>query len=144
MNHHEIEGEQTEKECCGAGCCDTGMISPRAYRAGMILQWVFLGGAFVCSLLTLVLLPKLIKREIVAEQAMKAGWIENYDRLNKEIYDAPEYKERMKQEVEMFIQQSKAQMQMEQSGNEQQVDPSMMPVEEQTGTMATWATWTGK
>lgn len=110
MNHHELEWVQNEKDCCGAGCCE--VYNDSGSKVWAILTWILLGWAFVCSLLTLILMPKIIRKEIVAEQALKAGGIENYDRLNKEIYEATEYKERMKQEVEMFIQQSKAQMEM--------------------------------
>lgn len=138
MNHHEHE-LHNEETCCGAGCCEQSGAS----KAGEILKWIFLGWAFVCSLLTLVMLPKIVRKELVSEQAMKAGWIENYDRLNKEIYEAPEYKERMKQEVEMFIQQSKAQMEMMQKQG-QQADPSAMLQTEETGTTATWSVATGK
>lgn len=132
MSHHEHEHhEHVEKnECCEGGCC--GDENTSALKAGIVLQWVFLGGAFVCSLLTLILLPSLIKKHIIAEQAIKAGGIENYERINREIYETPEYKERMKAEVENFIQQSKLQMEMmkQQEQQGQQIDPSaMMPAE---------------
>lgn len=142
MNHHEHEWVQNEKECCGGGCgCE--VYTESGSKVASILTWILLGGAFLCSLLTLLLMPKIIRKEIVSEQALKAGWIENYMKLNKEIYDAPEYKERMKQEVEMFIQQSKAQMEM-MKNQEQQVDPStMLPTEETTAAVDTGSTWTG-
>jgi hypothetical protein len=138
MSHHEHEHHvHAEKnECCGGGCC--GDENTSALKAWIVLQWVFLGGAFVCSLLSLVLLPSLIKKHIVAEQAIKAGGISNYERINREIYETPEYKERMKAEVENFIQQSKLQMEMmkqqEQQGQQgQQIDPSaIMPAEGET------------
>ena len=139
MNHHEHESIENEKDCCGAGCgCE--VYNDSGSKVGSILTWVLLGGAFLCSLLTLVLMPKIIRKEIVSEQALKAWGIENYMKLNKEIYDAPEYKERMKQEVEMFIQQSKAQMEM-MKNQEQQADPStMLPIDEATTDVATGST----
>lgn len=140
MNHHEHEWIENEKDCCGAGCCE--IYNDSGSKVGSILTWVLLGWAFVCSLLTLILMPKIIRKEIVSEQALKAGGIENYMKLNKEIYDAPEYKERMKQEVEMFIQQSKAQMEM-MKNQEQQADPStMLPIDE-SGAVSTGSTATG-
>lgn len=143
MNHQEHEEVQNGKDCCGAGCgCEEAVYMGTYSRGWAILKWVLLGWAFVCSLLTLILMPKIIRKEIVAEQALKAGGIENYDRLNKEIYEAAEYKERMKQEVEMFIQQSKAQMEM-MNNQDQQVDPSTMLPDEATGTTNTWTTSTG-
>lgn len=137
MSHHEHEHhDHVEKnECCGGGCC--GDENTSALKAGIVLQWFFLGGAFVCSLLTLILLPSLIKKHIIAEQAIKAGGVQNYERINREIYETPEYKERMKAEVDNFIQQSKLQMEMmkQQEQNQgQQIDPSaMMPAEGETG-----------
>lgn len=130
MNHLEHESIQNEKECCGAGCgCE--VYTDSNSKASSILTWILLGWAFVCSLLTLLLMPQIIRKEIVAEQAQKAWGIENYMKLNQEIYDSPEYKERMKQEVEMFIQQSKAQMEMMKNQQQEQVDPStMMPTQE--------------
>ena len=141
MNHHEHEEIQNEKDCCG-GWCGCEVYTESNSKVASIMTWVLLGWAFLCSLLTLILMPKIIRKEIVSEQALKAWGIENYNKLNKEIYDAPEYKERMKQEVEMFIQQSKAQMEMMKQ-QEQQVDPStMLPVEETPteNNVATWST----
>lgn len=119
MNHHEHHENHNHEmhnhvndECCWGGCCEDDAKLERAYRIGYILQWVLLWGAFLCSLLTLLFLPKIIRREVTAEQALKAGWYENYMRLNKEIYDTPEYKEITKQNIDMIIQQQKAQMQM--------------------------------
>lgn len=140
MNHHEHEFMQNEKDCCGQGCCQEEVYLESSSKALTILQWALLGWAFLCSLLTLVLMPKIIRKEIVSEQALKAWGIENYNKLNKEIYDAPEYKERMKQEVEMFIQQSKAQMEMIKN-QAQQTDPSTtLPVEGESTNIATGST----
>jgi hypothetical protein len=128
MNHqeHELENDvNTAKECCGEGCCGEEVYLESGSKVAMILQWILLGWAFLFSLLTLIMLPKIIRKEIVSEQALKAGGIENYMKLNKEIYDAPEYKERMKQEVETFIQQSKAQMEM--MKNQPQADANAQP-----------------
>ena len=71
MNHHEHESIENEKDCCGAGCgCE--VYNDSGSKVGAILTWVLLGGAFLCSLLTLVLMPKIIRKEIVSEQALKA------------------------------------------------------------------------
>lgn len=115
MNHHENHKQHESyemDECCGGGCCGTDTKMEAAYRVSYILQWIFLGGAFVCSLLTLLFLPKIVRKEIIAEQALKAWGVENYLRLNKEIYDTPEYKEITRQNIDMLIEQQKAQMQM--------------------------------
>lgn len=143
MNHHEHEHHEHEHhdhECCGGWCCEE--TSSRALKAWIILQRLFLWGAFVCSLLTLLLLPRLVKKYIVAEQALKAWWVENYMRLNKEIYESPEYKERMKSEVENFIQQSKMQMEMmkQQEQQPQTDDAAMMPSGEEQAAPAQDAT----
>ena len=145
MNHQENEEVQNGKDCCGGGCGCEEVYMGSYSTAWEILKWVLLGWAFICSLLTLILMPKIIRKEIVSEQALKAGGIENYMRLNSEIYDAPEYKERMKQEVEMFIQQSKAQMEM-MKNQWQQADvnaqqPQITP-EQKAAIEAMMGTWT--
>ncbi|MBP6085695.1 hypothetical protein KA478_00495 [Patescibacteria group bacterium] len=141
--HHENEAAHAEKECCGAGCCNDEACegsSSACRTAGAILKWVFLGGAFVCSLLTLLFLPKIIRKEIIAEQASKAGGTENYMRLSKEIYESADYKEMMKQQVEMFIQQNKAQMEMY---KQQAAQPEEPAISEENVIMGTGTPSTG-
>lgn len=122
--HEDMHNAVEKKECCGAGgCCDMeecndcddcGLSAKE--RAAYIAQRVLLGGAFLFSLLSLLMLPKIVrsavKKEIVAEQVLKSGGEENYERLNKEIYNTQDYKDLAKQQVEMFIEQNKAQMDM--------------------------------
>ena len=141
MNHHEHhEGNHPElEECCGGGCCAEDTNADRAYKIWYILQWIFLWGAFLCSLLTLLLLPKIVRKEVTSEQALKAGWIENYLKLNKEIYETAEYKEITKQNIDMLIEQQKARMQMykqqlQESANGAQTQEDL-PLEE---TATTW------
>lgn len=125
MNHtqEEMEELKANKDCCGAGCCDTvecddcedcGLSAKES--AAYIAQRILLGGAFLFSLLSLIMLPKIVrsavKKEIIAEQVLKAGGAENYERLNKEIYNTQDYKDLAKQQVDMFIEQNKAQMDM--------------------------------
>ncbi len=143
MNHHEKEEMENQLDhhngaCCG-WACDEDCGSESALKAWIVLQRIFLWGAFTCSLLTLLLMPKIIRKEIVAEQALKAWGIENYNRLNAEIYETPSYQEAMKQQVEMFIQQSKMQMEMQQQAQDVQaqdwdaagIDPTtLVPTEE--------------
>ena len=152
--HEDMATESMKKECCGSGaCCDEvyddcdDCCNSGAAKAGYILQRVFLGGAFVCSLLTLLLLPKIIgsvvKKQLVAEQALKAGGIENYEKLNKEIYNTADYKELMKQQVDIFIEQNKAQIQAfkEQAAPQEEVAPeAVMPQSPVTGSDTTAAT----
>lgn len=121
MNHQEHQEELHEHHahlnadsCCGGGCCEDEdcAAADRKMRCALIAQWVLLGGAFLFSLLTFIMLPRMVKKELVKEQALKAGGIENYEKLNKEIYDTKDYKEMMKSQVDMFIQQNKATMEM--------------------------------
>lgn len=123
MNHHEHELH--EKNCCG-GVCGSEEVSVSTNKAAEVLKWIFLWGAFLCSLLTLIMLPKIVRKEIIADQALKAWGIENYEKLNREIYESPEYKERMKAEVDNFIQQSKVQMEMMKQQEQQPQDSSLM------------------
>lgn len=120
--HHDDmhKHEENKADCCGTGCCADEDCDAYGYSAkektAYILQWVLLGGAFLFSLLSLLLLPKIVrsavKKEVVAEQVLKAGGEENYERLNKEIYYTQDYKDMIKQQVELFIEQNKAQMEM--------------------------------
>jgi hypothetical protein len=154
--HEEMATDVSKKECCGSGaccdeayddcddCCDSGTA-----KVGYILQRVFLGGAFVCSLLTLLLLPKIIgsvvKKQLVAEQALKAGGIENYEKLNKEIYNTADYKELMKQQVDIFIEQNKAQIEAfkQKDAPQTQEEVAPVPAVPATGAAATVTTSTG-
>jgi hypothetical protein len=151
-HHHEQEELENQLEhhngaCCGWACHDEDCGSETALKAWIILQRVFLWGAFVCSLLTLLLMPKIIRKEIIAEQALKAWGIENYNKLNDEIYNTPVYKEAMKQQVDMFIQQSKMQMEMQQQAQQGAqdwdaagIDPTLLPADEaNTGEVVEWA-----
>jgi hypothetical protein len=92
-----------------------------------------LGGAFLCSLLTLLFLPKIVKNAIIHDQALKAGGEENYEKLSKEIYETQDYKAMMKSQVDLFIEQNKATIQMYKS---QQAAPQA-EVDAGTGTTGT-------
>lgn len=79
-------------------------------------------------------LHRAVRQELVGEQALKAGGQANYDKLNKEIYETPEYKEMMKKQVEMFIQQNKATMEMYKQSANQQAEAQTGALPAATGT----------
>lgn len=144
--HHHAHAHLNADTCCGGGCCEDEdcAADERKMRLALIAQRVLLGGAFLFSLLTLIFLPRIVKKELVQEQALKAGGLENYEKLNKEIYDTKEYKEMMKSQVEMFIQQQKATMEMyKQQAANPQAQPEMQGQPAQTNAAPAQAATTG-
>ncbi len=146
MNHHENQEELHEHHhahneqggCCGGMCGDDDMCD-RNMKIAMIAQRVLLGGAFLFSLLTLVFLPRIVKRELAEDQALKAGGMDNYKRLNDQIYNTQDYKDYMKTQVDAFIEQNKATMEMykqQQAGSNQTMMPETGEEETATGTGA--------
>jgi len=49
----------------------------------------------------------MVEKEMIKEQALKAGGMENYERLNKEVYETEGYKTLMKAQVNQFIEENK-------------------------------------
>lgn len=77
------------------------------------------------------MLPKIVRSEVSREPALKAWGVENYERILSEVYDTPEYKQMMTEQLEQALVQNKAMMEMySQQGTIE--DPAVEPAVEPT------------
>lgn len=87
---------------------------------------ILLLGTFLCSLYVALNL----RSEVSREAALRAGGRDNYERVLKEIYDTPDYKEMMKKSIDGSLAESKAMMQeysQQQATEPTTLDPSVSP-----------------